>query len=76
MWRKDIDDAILSYTTERWLKVAMIIVKTVDDKTVKFANEEDELVVVAEHIEHLVEDGKLLSQGDLKQWRHSEVRKP
>ena len=76
MWRKDINDAILSYATEHWLKVAMLIVKAVEDQTIKFADGEDELSIIAEHIEHLVEDGALLSQGDLKQWRHSEVRKP
>ena len=34
------------------------------------------LDLVADRIEALVHDGRLLAQGDLKKWRHSEVRKP
>ena len=32
--------------------------------------------LVAERIEILVRGGRLLAQGDIKKWRHSEVRKP
>jgi len=32
--------------------------------------------LVVKRIEILVRDGRLLVQGDIKKWRHSEVRKP
>jgi hypothetical protein len=32
--------------------------------------------VIASHIEALVEKGHLVAQGDVKNWRHSEVRLP
>jgi hypothetical protein len=34
------------------------------------------LGLVADRVEALVHDGRLLAQGDVKNWRHSEVRKP
>jgi hypothetical protein len=33
------------------------------------------LDLIAKRIEVLVQDGRLLAQGDIKKWRHSEVRK-
>ena len=32
--------------------------------------------LVADRIEALIHDGRLLAQGDIKKWRLSEVRKP
>jgi hypothetical protein len=32
--------------------------------------------LVAKRIESLVRDGRLLARGDIKKWRHSEVKKP
>jgi hypothetical protein len=34
------------------------------------------LNLVADRIEALIHDGRLLAQGDIKKWRHSELRKP
>ncbi len=32
--------------------------------------------LVSERIEILVQDGRLLAQGNVKNWRHSEVKRP
>jgi len=34
------------------------------------------LDLISERIEVLVQEGRLLAQGNIKIWRHSEVRKP
>lgn len=68
----DIDDAILTVAREQWRKVAFIIATVVhacNDQA-----EEDDYNLVASRIAALVEDGRLESQGDLSNWRHSEVR--
>ena len=72
-----IDEAILSVVGASWRKVAYVI-----SKVAKAVNGNDlpegdaEYNLVAGRIEVLVRDGCLLAQGDLKRWRHSEVRKP
>jgi hypothetical protein len=34
------------------------------------------LDLIAKRIEVLLQDGRLLTQGDIRKWRYSEVRKP
>jgi hypothetical protein len=71
-----IDEAILSVTVTSWRKVARVIVMT--DKILGDSLPEGEagLDLVADRIAALVQDGRLLAQGDIKKWRYSEVRKP
>lgn len=71
-----IDEAILSITQSSWRKVAMVILKVVDKLGSDLPEGDDRYNLVAKRIEILVRRGRLLAQGDLTKWRHSEVRKP
>jgi hypothetical protein len=76
-----IDQAILSMlsaTEGRWRKVAMVISRVADaDGMGNDLLEGDERYdLVAQRIEALVRDGRLLAQGDIKRWRFSEIRRP
>jgi hypothetical protein len=71
-----IDEAILAFVENRWRKVAMVVgrvASTLGDGS--FGNLELNRRVAA-RIEALVEAERLVSQGDLKKWRFSEVRRP
>jgi hypothetical protein len=71
-----IDEAILSVTATSWRKVARVIAmagKILGDNLPKG---EAGLDQVAERVEVLIRDGRLLAQGNIKKWRYSEVRKP
>jgi hypothetical protein len=71
-----IDEVILSVAEASWRKVAFVIMK-VADKTGSDVPEGDAgYDLIAKRIEILVRGGRLLAQGDIKKWRHSEVRKP
>jgi hypothetical protein len=70
----EIDDAILSAVSDRWQKVAMVIV-TVSGKGLGEADR-SEYDDIAARIEALIEQGKLQCQGNPKWWRRSEVRLP
>jgi Protein of unknown function len=66
-----LDEAILSQTSTNWLKVARVIAKSAE----ALGNESDETYgALEERIVELVAAGKLEAQGDLSNWRHSEVR--
>ena len=74
-----IDEAILSLLSTingRWKKVAMVINKVADAMGKDLPDGDDGLQVVARRIETLVSDGRLVAQGDIKNWRFSEVRRP
>jgi len=71
-----IDEAILSVTSTSWRKVARVIVMTDEILGENLPKGEAGLDLVADRIEALIHDGRLLAQGDIKKWRHSEVRKP
>jgi|HubBroStandDraft_4_1064222.scaffolds.fasta_scaffold29784_3 hypothetical protein len=71
-----IDEAILSVTSTSWRKVARVIVMTGEILGENLPKGEAGLDLVADRIEALIHDGRLLAQGDIKKWRHSEVRKP
>jgi hypothetical protein len=76
MSANEIDQFILAEVGERWRKVAMVVGCVADAHGVSIPEGEAGLNLIAERIEVLVADGCLVSQGDLKMWRHSEVRKP
>jgi hypothetical protein len=76
MTDSDIDAAILAVTKPRWLKVARIVIDA-EKRLGTFLQDGDESAKrVAKRIELLVDDGRLIAQGDVTKWRHSEVRLP
>jgi hypothetical protein len=72
----EIDQAILSVARPSWSKVALIIARTEEMIGDKLPESEVRLNMIAERIEALVSEGRLLAQGNVKNWRHSEIRKP
>ncbi len=70
-----VDEAILSVTETSWSKVALVIFKAEKTLANNLPKGEDQLDLIAERIEALVQDGRLLAQGDVKKRRNSEVRK-
>jgi hypothetical protein len=72
----DIDNAILAVAQTSWRKVAMIIVKAAKTLGPDLPEGDVGDDMVAERIEALVRAGRLVSQGDISRWRHSEVRLP
>jgi hypothetical protein len=71
-----IDNAILAAAQPCWRKVAMIIAKTAETQGVGVADNEEGCEIIASRIGALVQEGRLMAQGNLKRWRHSEVRLP
>ena len=74
-----IDGAILSLLAAadgRWKKVAMVISRVADAMGKDLPEGDDGYELVARRIEALVGDGRLAAQGDIKNWRFSEVRRP
>ena len=69
----EIDSANLRAVGERWTKIAMVIARVVD--AVRHDMPEHEgYEIISRRIEALVHDGRLLAQGDIRNWRFSEVR--
>ncbi|HYX70287.1 MAG TPA: DUF3658 domain-containing protein [Terriglobales bacterium] len=76
MRASSIDEAILSATEERWTKVAMVIARVADSVSRRELPPGDEgFEAIAGRIAVLVRDGHLEVQGDLRNWRFSEVRR-
>ena len=69
----EIDSAILQAVGERWTKIAMVIARVVDAVRQDLPEHEG-YEIISRRIEALVHDGRLLAQGDTKNWRFSEVR--
>jgi len=69
-----IDEAILSVTPLSWVKVAFVIAM-VDKEFRNKMRKDIELDLIAERVEALIQEGRLAVQGDVKNWRYSEVRK-
>lgn len=76
MNESQIDGVILSIVGERWVKVAMVIAKTADAVRTEPAADDETYQSVFRRIEGLVHSGKLLAQGNLENWRFSEIRQP
>jgi hypothetical protein len=73
-----IDQAILtmlSVAGGRWRKVAMVISRVADRMGNDLPEEDARYDRVAQRIEALVRDGRLMAQGNIKEWRFSEVRR-
>jgi uncharacterized protein DUF3658 len=67
-----VDEIVLSVITPRWQKMAAVIwvaVKRSEELALGVADE-----MFAARIQAMVDAGQFESQGDLRRWRHSEVR--
>ena len=72
----EIDKAILAVAVAHWRKVALVISQSKDILSNALPEGEAGLDLIANRIEALIQSGHLLAQGNVKKWRHSEVRKP
>jgi hypothetical protein len=66
----ELDSILLSHATSMWLKVALVIGRTMEQSGV---HDEER---VGKRLAALVASGRLESAGDINQWRFSEVRLP
>ena len=74
-----VDDAVITYlatTNGRWRKVAMVFGRVTDALGAEFPEGQAGHELFDRRIEALVSDGRLVAQGDIRLWRHSEVRLP
>ena len=71
-----IDEVILSIAEASWRKVAFVISRVAITMGSDLPEGDAGYNLVAKRIEILVRGGRLLAQGDVKKWRHSEVRRP
>jgi hypothetical protein len=75
----EIDEAILTFLASangKWRKVAMVISRVVDAIGKDFVEGDECYDMVARRIENLVKEGHLVAQGNIQNWRFSEVRRP
>jgi hypothetical protein len=72
----ELDAALLAAINPRWTKVAMVLARAAKAPGLMFDEAEDEYDLLAERLEQLADSGQVVVQGDLKQWRFSEVRLP
>ena len=70
-----IDEAILSTVNGRWTKVAMVISRVANAMGKDLPEGDDGYERVARRIEFLVSEGRLVTAGNIKNWRFSEVRR-
>ena len=68
----DIDRELLTQSARSWRKVSRIVGQAIDKLSSRIPDVPD--VYYAQRVRHLVEIGKLESQGDLHFMRDSEVR--
>jgi hypothetical protein len=71
---KEIDNALLANTCDKWRKVARVVGTTMLDFPCRLEGVPD--VFYSQRIKKLVNDGLLESQGNLDYMRFSEVRRP
>jgi hypothetical protein len=76
MTDSEIDEAILAVAQPRWLKVARVIIDAADRLGSGLPEGDAGHDLVGRRIGVLVGEGRLLAQGDINKWRHSEVRLP
>ena len=71
-----IDDAILAVAKPDWLKVARVIVDVARVEGNCVEDNDKRFQAIAERIEALVNEGRLVAQGYLRKPRYGEVRLP
>jgi hypothetical protein len=75
MTSEKLDELILSTASSHFQKVAMVIACVSRDERFSSSSADDELTVIADRIGCLVANGQLVAQGDISNWRHSEIRR-
>ena len=70
-----IEEAILSAVGDRWTKVARVIAKVVEAMGSDLPTGDEGCEMVSEHIQALLQSGRLEAQGNTENWRFSEVRR-
>ncbi len=70
----DIDEAILDSCPPTWTKVALVVGIAMEHYPDRFLEVPD--IYYSERIKNLVAAGRLLSQGNLRTMRSSEIRTP
>jgi pimeloyl-ACP methyl ester carboxylesterase len=70
----EMDRVLLAQASQNWRKVARIVGMTMGELSARIPNVPD--LYYAQRVRHLVEVGKLESQGNLEYMRYSEVRRP
>jgi hypothetical protein len=74
-----IDEAVLSRLSAadgQWKKVAMVIARVAETMGKDLPEGDDGYQLVARRVEVLVNEGRLVAQGNIQNWRFSEVRLP
>jgi hypothetical protein len=71
-----IDSAILATARSDWQKVAMVIAKVSASNRADFTEDEDDFELIAQRIAAMIDEGRLVAEGDAKNWRRSEVKLP
>ena len=74
MTSEQLDGLILSTSSRQWQKVAMVIARVSRDERFSQGDADDQLTLIAGRIERLVAEGQLVAQGNISNWRHSEIR--
>jgi hypothetical protein len=72
-----IDDAVIAFlatTNGHWRKVAMVFARVTEALGAELPEGQDGHELFDRRIEALVSGGRLVAQGDIKLWRHSEVK--
>src|SRR5581483_3569424 len=67
---KDIDDVLFPLLTRHWTKVAMVLAHAGNH----FEPLGLSLEIIAARLRYLADNARIESAGDLRMWRHSEVR--
>ena len=72
----EIDEAVLAVTEDRWRKVSMIILKAAERLGSHLPEGDEGYIMIAKRINCLVQDSRLIAQGNVGRWRNAEVRLP
>jgi hypothetical protein len=75
MATQELDQFILASVDSHWQKVAMVVARALGDPHLDFPETEDDAAFVASRVEALVALGQLDAQGEVSNWRYSEVRR-
>ena len=67
--------AILLAVGERWTKVAKVILRVADDIGQDLSSGDEGYNEIAAEIAALVRAGRLISRGNIENWRFSELRR-
>jgi hypothetical protein len=74
MTTSDIDRAVLSVVRPGWRKVAMVLAQAADRLGSELPEGDAGFEMIGRRVEVLVRSGGLVAQGDVSDYRHSEVR--